>query len=93
MAHYQVGSIVQFVRSITRTDPERVINLDEKGRIVDISDDGKYSVQLFADENPVAGILEEDIQPSVELRGDGLPGDNHEPDVTSAQAAQDSEQG
>ncbi len=84
MAHYQIGGVVQFVRKITRTDPDRVINIDEKAHIVDISSDGTYTVQLLVDEPPVAGILETDFEPSIEQPVDSVPGDNEAPDVTSA---------
>jgi hypothetical protein len=67
MATYQVGEEIQFRRQITRTNPERVINEDEKGRILAVAPDGSYTVQLDAGDPPYSGITDDDIEPSVEV--------------------------
>lgn len=72
MAHYEVGEEVQFVRSVTRTNPDRVVNVDEKATVTAVTPDGKYIVKLLPGDL-VSGITDDDLEPSVSLPGDGEP--------------------
>ncbi|MBI1257410.1 MAG: hypothetical protein GC204_08060 [Chloroflexi bacterium] len=62
MAKFEVGEEVQFVRKVTESNPDRVINVDEKGRIVAIAADGTYTVQLQAGDPPFSGITDDDLE-------------------------------
>ena len=66
MATYEVGEEIQFRRQLTMTNPDRVINEDERGRIVAVAPDGSYSVKLQAGDGPFSGITDDDIEASVE---------------------------
>lgn len=84
---YQVGEEVQFVQQVTRTNPDRVINVDEKATIAAVAADGSYTVKLLSGES-VSGITDADLEPSVALPGDSLPQDSTtHPQASDAKAA------
>jgi hypothetical protein len=91
MAAYQVGGVIRFRRPVNQTNPERVINVDEKGRIVSASGDS-YTIQLLIDDSQVSGIHEADIEAAIEQPGDGRPGENEEPEANSAESITDDQQ-
>ncbi|MEO8395317.1 MAG: hypothetical protein ABI700_20145 [Chloroflexota bacterium] len=62
MARFEIGEEIQFTRKLTKTNPDRVINEDEKGRIVAIAADGSYTVQLQAGDPPFSGITDDDLE-------------------------------
>jgi hypothetical protein len=75
MPVYEVGEEVQFVRQVIRTNPDRVINIDEKAQIVVVAPDGSYTVKLLSGDS-VSGIKEDEVEPSAQLPGDSVPMDN-----------------
>ena len=75
MAAYEVGEEVQFVRPVTRTNPDRVVNVDEKAWITAVAPDGSYTVKTLAGDS-VSGIVADDVEPSVALPGDSEPTDS-----------------
>jgi hypothetical protein len=77
MAGYEVGEEIQFVRKVTRTNPDRVVNVDEKAQITAVAPDGSYIVKTLAGDL-VSGITDDDVEPSVKLPGDSVPTDNQE---------------
>ena len=62
MAKFEIGEQVQFIRKVIETNPDRVINIDEKGRVVAIAADGTYTVQLQAGDPPFSGITDDDLE-------------------------------
>jgi len=86
MATYDVGEEVQFVRRVIRTNPDRVINIDEKAQITAVEPDGSYIVKLLSGDS-VSGIQDADVEPSAELPGDSVPMDSQmHPGPTTARA-------
>jgi hypothetical protein len=77
MATYEVGEVVQFVRQVTRTNPDRIINVDEKAHIAAVAPDGSYTVKLLSGDSE-SGITDADIEPSADLPGDSVPTDSQE---------------
>src|SRR5690348_14874483 len=75
MATYEVGEEIQFVRPVSRTNPDRVINIDEKAQIAAVAPDGSYTVKTLAGDL-VSGVTDADIEPSAALPGDSIPTDN-----------------
>ncbi len=72
MATYEIGEEVQFVRQVTRANPDRVINIDEKASITAIAPDGSYTVKLLSGDL-VSGITDDSVEPSFEMPGDSVP--------------------
>src|SRR4051812_46641495 len=75
MATYEIGEEIQFVRQVTRTNPARVVNIDEKAQITAVAPDGTYIVKTLAGDL-VSGVSDADVEPSVVLPGDSVPTDN-----------------
>ncbi|MBI1257482.1 MAG: hypothetical protein GC204_08430 [Chloroflexi bacterium] len=75
MAKYEVGEEVQFVREVTRRNPDRVVNVDEKAQIAAVAADGSYTVKTLAGDL-IAGITDAEVEPSVALPGDSEPTDS-----------------
>ncbi len=87
MVLYEIGEEIQFVRQVTRTNPDRVVNIDEKAQIVAVAPDGTYTVKTLAGDS-VSGISDADVEPSVALPGDSVPTDSQEhPMPTEARTA------